>query len=270
MHGQLGLNLITLKGKPGDGSLEERLRIAAKAGFAGVGLWMKDLEWWEREKGKLTKLRQAIDDLGLKVSEVCAVNVCDDTGKVVPRLKEFDRAAAVGAGCMICLYNNRQAPLKTARDQWAEFLDPLAGCDVRAAFEFVGAWDTYNTLDHALDVVLNGPPLGGIVVDTFHFWRGHSDIATLAHLTANQLLLVHLNDAKNVERAKATDKDRTYPGQGVMPLTHMLASIASTGFEGMYDVEIFGDCQEQDRATVATTCFETGTKALTKGACHRR
>lgn len=269
MRGQLGLNLITLKGAPGDGSLEERLQAAAKAGFEGVGLWMKDLEWWEKEKGNLKRLRRLIDSLGLSVAEICAVTVCDDEKKVASRLKEFDQAATVGAHCMICIYNNREARVKTAREQWAEFLDPLADFGVRAAFEFIGSTSAYNTLDTALDVVTGGPPTGGIVVDTYHFWRGHSNINTLSHLTPNQLVLVHLNDVKRVDREKATDRDRTYPGEGIMPLTHILTSIASTGYEGMYDVEIFGECQEQDREKVAKTSADTARKALMKAATRQ-
>jgi hypothetical protein len=55
-----------------------------------------------------------------------------------------------------------------------------------------------------------------------------------------------------------------------MPLTHILTSIASTGYEGMYDVEIFGECQEQDREMVAKTSADTAHKALMKAATRRR
>jgi len=270
MSGRLGLNLITLKGQPGDGSLEERLQAAAEAGFEGVGLWMKDLDWWEKEKGDLGKLRKRIEKLNMIVAEICAVTVCDENGEVASRQAEFERAAAVGAESVICLYNNREAPKKKAREQWTAFLEPLTEFDVRAAFEFIGGAEAYNTLDDALDVVLNGPPVGGIVVDTFHFWRGHSNINTLTHVTPNQLVLVHLNDVKRVEREQATDKDRTYPGEGIMPLTHILASIAATGFDGFYDVEIFGDCQAEDPVNVARRCADSAQKALSKASSRRR
>ena len=241
MAARIGLNLITLKGKPGDGQIESRLQTAAEAGFEGVGLWMKDLEAWEQEQGSLEGLRLRLYELGLHAAEVCAVAVCDEQGHVGPRGEEFRRAAEVGADCVVCLYNNREAPLKTAREQWGEFLRRIEDFGVRAAFEFIGPWKTYNTIDAALDVVSAGSDIGGLLVDTYHFWRGHSDIATLASLSPEQLVLVHLNDVNNVPRRKATDQDRTHPGQGIMPLTHILSTIRNTGYDGFYDVELLGE-----------------------------
>ena len=266
---RLGLNLITLRGTPGDGAVDMRLRAAAGAGFKAVGLWMKDLERWETDEGSLEGLVGLLAELQLHVAEICAVRICDGDGKVTYPSEAFRRAAAVRADCVICVYDNIQAPLDLAREQWAEFVEHIAGFRVKAALEFIGTFDAYNTIDAALDVVASGPELGGLVVDTYHLWRGHSDIATLSGIASDQLFLVHLNDAKSVPREQSTDKDRTYPGEGVMPLTHMLSTIRHIGYEGHYDVEIFGECQEQDPDKVAATAYGTACKALHRAAVRR-
>jgi sugar phosphate isomerase/epimerase len=270
MQPNVGLNLITLKGKPGDGGLEGRLRLASEAGFEGVGLWRADLEWWEREKGSLEDLRLLLHELGLAAAEVCFTPICNERGEVASVGEVFRRASEVGAGCVICIYNNPQAPIKKAREQWGEFLDRVADFGVRAAFEFIGSHPAYQTIDAAMDIVASGSDVGGLLVDTYHFWRGHSNIATLGSLTAEQLVLVHLNDVKNVPREQSTDRDRTYPGQGIMPLTHILSTIRSIGYDGFYDVEIFGECQEQDPKEVAAEALSSARKALQRAALRRR
>ena len=270
MSAQLGLNLITLKGERGDGKLEERIRVAADARFEYVGLWDADLVRWEEEHGNLESLRDTLHDLNLSVAEICAVTVCDGEREVASRREEFRRAAAVGSECMICIYNNPGAPMKTARQQWSEFVERVGEFGVRPALEFIGSSKAYNTIDSALDVVTAGPPLGGLLVDTYHFWRGHSKIGTLARVQPNQLALVHLNDVKNVPREDATDKDRTYPGQGIMPLTHILSTILGTGYEGVFDVEIFGECQLLNPVEVARASFQSAGGAIERANAHRK
>ena len=79
---------------------------------------------------------------------------------------------------------------------------------------------------------------------------------------AERIALVHLNDAKDVPREQAKDSDRTYPGQGVIPLEEMLGKLVANGYAGAVSVEIFGDCQEGDPDEVARRAYESASALI--------
>jgi len=261
-NNSVGLNTITLRGKPGDGRLLKRVDAVAEAGFSGIGLWMKDIEWWLDSGRALSELRDRIEHKGLTVDEICAVSVCDEHGRVQDATEAFRRAAMLNAGAIVCVYHNPKAPIEHARKQWAEFLEPIQNMGVKAAFEFIGTWEQYSTIEDAYAVVQDSPQVGTITLDTFHFWRGRSKVDTIKRIPVERIALVHLNDVKRVEWSQATDQDRTYPGEGVMPLTQILGTLIGEGYTGPLSVEIFGECQRQDPREVAVKAFKSASKVV--------
>jgi sugar phosphate isomerase/epimerase len=82
---------------------------------------------------------------------------------------------------------------------------------------------------------------------------------------------VHLSDVKNVPREKATNEDRTFPGEGIMPLTHIVTSLTRRGYMGAFSVEILGECQRADPLKVAKESYRCAHKLLgTSGPSHRK
>ncbi len=76
-----------------------------------------------------------------------------------------------------------------------------------------------------------------LLVDTWHFWddpRGVSDIREHIDRVAG----VQVNDYPQVCRGWC---DRALPGQGVMPLTEIIAGVIEAGFTGWYELEVFSD-----------------------------
>ena len=133
---------------------------------------------------------------------------------------------------------------------------------VSPAFEFIGMWPQYNSPLSAWEVIKAGPELGKMVFDTFHVRRGGGDLTQIAMIPGDRVGLVHLNDAKDVPRNQATDKDRTYAGQGVIPLREILNGLRQRGFSGPLSVEIFGAVQEQDPGEVCTRAYEATERLL--------
>lgn len=259
---RIGLNLVTLRGGQDAAGLEDNLDRLRRAGFDGVGLWVRTVEQWLDSGRTIAQLGRAIGDRGLEVHELCFVGVLDDSGDVADRSREFGWAAELGAGAVISIYGRPDSPLAKARDDWAAFVAKVAGAGVPAAFEFIGPWPRYNSPLSAWEVVGAGPELGTIVFDTFHFWRGGCDLGQLEQVPARRVSLVHLNDANDVPREKAVDADRTFPGEGVLPLGAMLGGLLAGGFTGPFSVEIFGRAQEQDPEAVAARAHETAAAVL--------
>jgi len=256
-----GLNLVTLKdGREAD-RLEENLDRIAAAGFDGVGLWTTLIAQWLTAGRTVEQMVDAVNQRGLEVHEICFVSVMDGEGGVVDAAEAFGWAQALSAGAMICIYNNHQASLDVNRTQWAEFVGKIESFGVPAAFEFIGAWPRLKDPQEAWQVIAPGPELGTIVFDTFHFWRGGGELSQIAEIPPERISLVHLNDVNDVPAAEATDKDRTYPGEGAMGVDETLRALLDHGFAGPLSVEIFGPIQEIDPDEACRRAYQS-TQAL--------
>jgi 2-keto-myo-inositol isomerase len=258
---RIGLNLVTIKGGREADRLSQNLDCARRAGFQGVGLWVSTIEQWLTAGRSVEQLAREVNSRGLEVHELCFVPVLNEAGKVADQRRVFEWAAALAAPAVICIYGRPDNPLPKVRDDWAAFVGQVEDLGVAAAFEFIGAWKQYNSPLSAWEVIQAGPALGTMVFDTFHFWRGGCKLGQIGQVPAGRISLVHLNDVNDVPREKAGDSDRTFPGEGVMPLKEILGKLFAGGFGGPLSVEIFGPAQQQDpdevsrRAYIATAAL---------------
>ena len=271
-NNRLALNLVTLKGEHDARHLLQKLKAASKAGFRGVGLWTTDTQAWVESGKRLGELHHAVADQGMQVVELCEVMICDERGRVADRTREFAAAEALGAPVVAAVYNNPTAPLDQVKKDWMKFLELLSDVErVRAALHFKGDVPNLGTLDQAWDVVSEGPRNGCVLLDVYDFWRGQSPPSSLNAVPAEWIGMVHLADVKNVPREKAQSHDRTLPGEGIMPLTHIVSNITRHGYMGMFSVEVVGDCQRQDCFKVAEDAFRVARRLLgTSGSSHRK
>lgn len=258
----IGMNLVTLKDGNEAGKVLDNLDAVSEAGLEGVGLWLGMLKQWKEAGNTLEALAGEIKARNLKVDEICFVCVLDKDGKVSDQREAFEMAKAVGAPQVITLYMDFEATPRKASDDWAAFVRKIEDIGVNATFEFVGQWVKYNTPLEAWQVIKDGPELGTMVFDTFHFWRGGCDLSQLGKFPGNRVSLVHLNDVVDIERTKAVDANRTWPGEGIMPLHEILSGLIANGFNGPLSVEIFGPVQQQDPAGVCKHAADAARKLL--------
>ena len=259
---RVGLNLVTLQNGQEADCLEANLDCVRAAGFQGVGLWVRTIQQWLDSGRTLAHLGEAVRARGLEVHELCFVGVLDEAGEVADRGREFEWAAALGAGAVVSIYGQPDSPLEKVRRDWAAFVEKIAATGVPAAFEFVGPWAQYNSPLSAWQVVQAGGELGTIVFDTFHFWRGGGELSQIGQVPGERISLVHLNDANDVPREAARDADRTFPGEGILPLKQILGALLGNGFAGPFSVEIFGPVQEQDPGVVSRRAHESAVSVL--------
>jgi sugar phosphate isomerase/epimerase len=248
---RIGLNLVTLKDGEDADQLLAHLDRAQAAGFQSVGPWRSTLEQWVEAGRSVSDLAREIADRGLAVDEICYAYGVDADGNVCDQHRVFEWARELGSKSVISIYGPAQGPLEKVREVWAEFIGTIEDFGVDAAFEFIGKWHQYNSPLATYEVIRDMPPAATMVFDTFHFWRGGCDLSQIAQIPPERISLVHLNDVNEVPRDEAVDTDRTYPGEGVMPLEEILGGLIRNGFQGPFSVEIFGECQQQDPDQVA-------------------
>jgi len=138
------------------------------------------------------------------------------------------------------------------------------GC--RLGLEFVGPAtmraDHRHAFIHTIDGALElGRRIGtgntGLLLDCWHWYTSHATVADIDHLSADQVVYVHVNDAplgRDVD--KQIDTQRLLPGaSGVIDIVGFLQALARIGYDGPIAVEPFNAAVEAlppaDRARVA-------------------
>jgi len=269
---RVALHLVTLGEAHDPRHLLQKVKAAAAAGFQNIGLQIEDVEVWVKSDKHLRELNTAVKDQGLQVIEIGEVPVCDERGRVTDQARAFAAAEALCAPMVAVVYNGPAASLPRARDDWAKFLDLVSDAEnISAALHFKGDAPNFNTLDRAWDVVSDGPENGCLLLDVYDFWRGQSLPTSLEAVPMERVGIVHLADVRNVPREKASAADRTFPGAGIMPLTHIVSALNHCGYAGLFSVEVLGDCQRRDCAKVAQEAFRAARRLLgTSGPSHRK
>ena len=98
-----------------------------------------------------------------------------------------------------------------------------------------GRWPTRSTC---------APPSAGsdcgLLVDTWHFFRSDEPWSLLRSLDADQIALVHVNDAPAPERELVYEsRFRRLPvGSGTFALPEFRTALAATGYDGVLSIEV--------------------------------
>ena len=99
-------------------------------------------------------------------------------------------------------------------------------------------FDFLNTLADATRIVRTiDSPNVGLVFDTWHLWNENDLLARISD-AIDKIVLVHISDY----RAGTTiHDDRLLPGDGIIPLVEIIQHLDRSGYDGVYDVEIFSE-----------------------------
>ena len=122
----------------------------------------------------------------------------------------------------------------------------LGDAGVRIAFEFT-AYGHRRSLRDAIELCRAvGWKRCGLLVDTWHVFRGGEPLTLLRSLDAEQIALVHVNDAAPQSGLDPVLLDpvfegrfrRALPGAGTFPLGEFAEALAATGYRGTISVEV--------------------------------
>jgi 2-keto-myo-inositol isomerase len=271
MEYKIGLNPLTIKQSQG---LESKVRIAARAGYDGVGLRGDEIEAYLEEGHETSDIRDLLRETGLGITDVGSVAgwqftdhpplVCQikPSGPVDPaaldrRVDRFFKLVSEAGGEIVPAVSaiEEEGDFRRGVEDFKSLCRRAAGHGLKIAFEFVGFGKQMSNLRIANRLITEaGQENGGLLFDTFHFHRGGCSIDDLLETPADRIFLVHLNDVMDKPVDTVRDQDRLYPGLGVLDLPRILGALRSIGYEGFYSLEIFNeDYWKCDPLEVATT-----------------
>ncbi|MBI2434621.1 MAG: sugar phosphate isomerase/epimerase [Candidatus Hydrogenedentes bacterium] len=255
----LVMNASTIRPAP----VRTKIQVTADAGWDGIELWMQDLEAHEKEGGSLKELAQEIKEKGLYVNNIIGLWGCMPPGEdewnaqLVKTRNMMRMCHEVGSPSVAALpFPDREDfDLAWGAVKYKELMKiGREEYDLRVAFEFIGFLKGVHRLGQAAAVAIDADERdAGLIMDTFHLYRGGSGFSGIKHLDPRFMADFHWNDVPATPgQFELKDKDRIYPGDGILPLTQALKDLADVGYTGPLSLELFNETLwAQDPAQVA-------------------
>ena len=226
--------------------LETDLQAAKAAGFDYLEIWAAKLK--DRSTADLKRLfaEAGVPPLSINSIEHITFRDAEAYKTIKQQCRDFSQVAAEIECPYIVVVPGRLPPRDV--DVVAESVHVLTElCDIAAeygvalGFEFLGQPDcSVPTLDLAAEIVRTAARDNlGLVIDSFHFYAGGSNVAMIEKLDPAMIYLFHINDAEDLPRAQLEDRHRLLPGLGILPLREMVTAFRKIGYDDVASVEIF-------------------------------
>ncbi|MFB3882347.1 MAG: sugar phosphate isomerase/epimerase family protein [Armatimonadota bacterium] len=253
MANRAALNLATL----GPTSLERKLYAAASSGFAAVGLSQAELDApGERGREELRLSELAVAELEAATGWMAPGR----TARTIALMQAealFAAAAEVGASLAIAWPSDEPVDRLAAATYFGDLCRAAEPLGLRVGLEFLGGSATVPDLSTAWEIVeMAEADNGGLVLDTFQFFRGNPAIDAVEPIPGERIYLVQVSDAPELPATELRDGHRLYPGTGALALEPLLAAIREKGYTGWYSLELHNEeYWAQDPALIAAQGF---------------
>lgn len=236
------------------GTLEEKLRAAARAGFDGVEIFEQDLVVSPTSPEAIAKLAA---DLGISLDLYQPFRDLEgvDEAQFQKNLKQaetkFQLMARLGIDTILLCSNVGTATISDdgVVVEQLRRLGDLADCHrVNIAYEAL-AWGRFvSEYDHAWDLVKAADhPRVGTCLDSFHILSRNTDLSRIAEIPGEKIFFLQLADAPalTMDVLSWSRHHRVFPGEGAWDLSDFLTRIAATGYAGPVSLEVFNDSFRQ-------------------------
>lgn len=243
-------------------SFASRLEAATAGGFTGISLWLRDIHQARADGLSDADMVAMLADAGLRVAELDPVwrwlpgsdldiAMADDaSGVLYPTLDDFLRAAdTFGAQSLnACeILSSPDWTLDDAAACFAKLCDRAADHGMVVHLEFL-PWSRIADVKTAHDIVhMADRPNGGLMLDSWHFFRGTPDLEALRQVPGERLTALQLSDgpaapAENlmVEALEA----RLFPGSGSFDLAALCSVLDEIGAVAPMGVEVMSAAHE--------------------------
>jgi len=249
------------------------MKAYSKAGIRHVEPWIHKIRPYV-EKESAATAKQLLSDLGLHAPCSCCMGELieprEDHDQRVEQLKaNLELVGALGIERFVVhSFTQEQYTLddyKRGVDNVRQLGEIGREFGVIIVIEFIRMQRFMGTLPTALSLTRGADhPNLRPLFDFFHFWVGQSKMEDLALLRDGELEHVHFHDAPSGPREILADKDRVFPGEGVIPITDILRVLRKKKYNGYFSVELFNkEIQDADPLLTAQKAIETASRFLT-------
>ncbi|WP_219833922.1 sugar phosphate isomerase/epimerase [Paenibacillus sp. R14(2021)] len=229
----------------------EQVEAAAKAGYEGIELWVKDIEAYLADGGTAEALTECLTRTGIVLANAIAFFKWADEDEAVREdafaqaEREMRMLAALGC-CGVAAPPFGSVEHVTLSDMARHYARLAAlgrGIGIEVYLEFWGRASKLSRLDEAIAVQQESGVEGAkLLLDPFHMYTGGSSIDDLKRVNGSGIGIFHVNDyPADPPRATITDADRVFPGEGVAPTAAIARQLYDSGYRGFLSLELFID-----------------------------
>jgi 2-keto-myo-inositol isomerase len=241
-------------------NIQEKIEVAAKAGYQGIELWVSEIEKYLENGGKLSELKAILDENSIIVPNLIAFFQWANPDRE-KRMKALDEAKQVFemANALNCTYvaappsgitDMPNLPIEDVAEYYKGLLKATQDMEAKPLLEFWGHSKKLGSLTEAIQVIkLIDDPDILILFDIFHAAKTEGSFELIGKLDGKQIGLIHANDypyAADIRQLK--DSQRVYPGDGVAPIHQILNTLKQIGYTGMFSLELFNEEYEKTGA----------------------
>jgi len=232
------------------GGLEEKLAVAARAGFDGVEIFEPDLISCRLSPGEV---RLRAGELGLSVDLYQPFRDFEGVpaGELERNLRraeaKFDVMEELGADTLLVCSNVSAETIDDdalAAHQLHVLADRAAERGLRVAYEALAWGRRVCEYDHAWRIVRAADhPALGVCLDSFHILSHGTGLEAIADIPPEKLFFVQLADAPHLimDVLQWSRHYRCFPGQGGFDLTSFMSRVLDAGYAGPLSLEVFND-----------------------------
>jgi len=233
--------------------LRDRCEHAARAGFAGIGLWHADLEH-VLETRTLREVHQLLDDNGLDRLELeflgdWFLDPDDERRKASDERRAllFEAAAELPAHHVkVGNIVGTECELPRIVEAFGELCEDAARhTDAKIVYEFMPYDVNVGDVEKALAVVEGADaPNGGLALDTWHLGKLRLEPDDLRRIPPRYLSWVELCDGPYdyaEDRLDEVINRRSLPGEGEFPVAGYVAVCRELGYDGPWGVEVLSE-----------------------------
>lgn len=240
----------------------ERVRAAAEAGFAAMGLYIGEYQRLRAEGARDVDLRAVLDHHAMRLVEIEALRGWSATGTERAAYLENERSVfamsdALGPGHHVQVIGPYVGTLDDAAEAFAGVCDRAAEHGLAAAIEFLPEMSNIPDAATAMQIVTRaGRPNGGVCLDCWHHFRGANDDDMLRAIPAERIFTVQFGDGprQRVHPDYYTDctRYRNIPGEGEFDLVGFVRLLDEMGVRLPLSVEVISaDLQQRPASEVA-------------------
>lgn len=233
-----GIGWVLWSGTIGlDSPLADRLSAARAAGFSRVSLGPGDVLRAAEEGSSPADVGRRFGDAGLELvmdgvmnwygtpwnaSPMTAVS-CDEALRMCESLPAFVMTAIGQPGCDL--------PLGAVAEEFGRLCDRAADIGVQVQLEFMPMLPIGDLASAWSIVEASARPNGGLLVDTWHFFRSGPDFSTLEKIPGDRIFGVQISDAVAEPSGPVAEETfyRLLPGDGELDLDRVVAELDRCG-----------------------------------------
>lgn len=262
----------------------DRLEPARRAGFKGVSLLGADVQQMAAQGITPKELRARAADQGLAITEVegIALGLPDrEPGPTMPAglaalLKGMEAgtylpiAEAVGASSVTVIdMFDGAVEIDAATEAFATICDRAQDVGLTVQLEYVVGGGVASYADACEIVRRAGRANGGLIIDSWHLFRGGVSLDELARTPGDRVFGVQINDGPeptDTDPLREMTKGRLLPGEGIFDLKGMIRTLDAIGSRAPIAIEVFSETLGALPADEAARRCADSTRAILKQA----